>query len=82
MAAKAEQNQTGFRSIFASLMPSTCRLSSLVDMFWEKNIRFASLTSHLLNGKLEKRGSHEQVSQRILHIVLISEFISIKKRTG
>ena len=29
MAAKAEQKQTGFSSMFASLMAPTCRLSHL-----------------------------------------------------
>ena len=69
MASKVKRKQSGFRSISASMMAPTLLMSHLKKnlafrlkrhclsewFFWEKNIRFASLTSHLSNGKLGKR---------------------------
>ena len=69
MAAKAEQKQTSFRSIFALPIAPSCLMSHLQKVLLfglkrhrlsghvlgKKNIRFASLTSHLLNRKLGKR---------------------------
>ena len=53
MAAKAEQKQTGFRSVFASLLAPTCRMShsqksyfsvekgtALVDVLWGEKHSF------------------------------------------
>ena len=67
MAAKSEQKQTGFRSIFAngsnlpyvSFTKNAAFWLKKALLYWtffgEKNIRFGSLTSHLLNVKLGKR---------------------------